>query len=318
MITVEPLFGLCNRLRMLDDVLSIADQCRMPIRLVWNRNADLNCRFDELFQIPDGIMDLVQPRRHFLKKYAGPLISIGTPEFHLDVRLKNLHPLRMLLSAMDTFGMHGAKGELIHMLRRINKLVFTHHRYERIFYLEEARQLFAKEYDFTGLCKHRSVYMQGYTRLLNSMQIFDRFKPVERIGTKIENICSSFAPHTVGVHIRRTDNTVSAEESPTARFIFEMKREIARNPDTMFFLATDSPAEERAMRNLFPDKVISYEKSRLNRGDPQAIKDALVDLCCLSRTRGILASFGSTFSRTAASMGRIPCRVVLRSRDEKG
>ncbi len=296
---------------MLDDVLSIANHCRIPIRLIWNRNADLNCRFDELFQIPAGITELIQPKRYFLKHYAGPLISIGTPEFHTDERLVNLPPLRMVLGAMDGLDMQCAKGRLIHMLRCNNKLAFTHRRYERAIYLDEMRQLFRKESDFKSLSQHRSVYVQGYTRLLSSTQMFDWFKPVDRIGTVIAGVCSAFAPHTVGVHIRRTDHLTSAEKSPTEQFIFEMKREIACDPDTMFFLATDSPAEERTMKNLFPGKIITYEKTALNRGNPQAIKDALVDLHCLSKTSGILASFGSTFSSTAASLGGIPYRVIL-------
>ena len=316
MITVEPLFGLSNRLRMLDDVLSITNQYRMTIRLIWNRNADLNCRFDELFQVPAGITELIQPKRYFLKHYAGPLLSIGTPEFHADERLGNFPPLRMVLNAMDGFDMQCAKGRLIHMLRCINKLVFTHRRYERAIYLDEVLQLFRKEYDFKRLSHHRSVYVQGYTRLLNSTQIFDRFKPVDRIGTVIAGVCSAFAPHTIGVHIRRTDHLTSAEKSPTVQFVLEMNREIARDPDTMFFLATDSLAEERTMKELFPGKIITYEKTTLNRNNPQAIKDALVDLYCLSKTSRILASFGSTFSSTAASLGGIPYRVVLANPNE--
>jgi hypothetical protein len=312
MITVEPLFGLANRMRMLDDALSLAEQCRMPVRLIWNRNMDLNCHFDELFQIPAQITDLLQPKRCYFKLYAGPLLSIGTPEFHLEARLKNIQPLKFLLNGLENLNMHCLKGRLIYALRHINRLIFSHRRYERVIYLDEMHQLAREGFDFTVLSRHCSIYIQSFTRFLNSPPALNRFRPVDEINQVIEEVTSSFTPQTVGVHIRRTDHVTSAAKSPTSQFVSEIKNETERNPDSFFFLATDSPEEERTLKSFFPGRIVTYEKTSLDRDDPRAIKDALVDLYCLSRTSKILASLGSSFSCAAAYLGKIPCQLILK------
>lgn len=312
MITVEPLFGLANRMSMLDDALSLAEQCRMPVRLIWNRNMDLNCRFDELFQIPAEIRDLLQPRRCYHKRYAGPMLSLGTPEFHRDARLKNIRALQFLLTGLKKQNMHCSKGRIIYVLRHINKLIFSHRKYERVLYLDEIRQLAREGFDFTVLSRHRSIYLQGCIRFLNSPPALDRFRPVDEINRVIEEVTSSFSPPTIGIHIRRTDHAISVTESPTSQFVSEMKKEIERNPEAMFFLATDSPEEERRLKSFFPGRNVTYKKSSRDRNDPRAIKDALVDLYCLSRTSKILASLGSSFSRVAAELGRIPFQLILK------
>jgi len=71
-----------------------------------------------------------------------------------------------------------------------------------------------------------------------------------------------------------------------------------------FFLATDSPEEEQDMKKLFGDRIITFAK-KLDRNNPEAIQDALVDLLCLSKTRKIIGSFYSSFSDIAADIGYI-------------
>lgn len=95
------------------------------------------------------------------------------------------------------------------------------------------------------------------------------------------------------MHIRRTDHLASATKSLTSQFVSEIKKEAERNPDMMFFLATDSPEEERTLKSFFPGRIVTYAKSSLDRDDPRAIKDALVDLYCLSKTSRILANINS-------------------------
>jgi hypothetical protein len=310
MITLEPLFGLSNRMQALDAALTLSKQCSLPLRLIWNKNSDLNCSFDELFQVPSEINELLQPKRSFLKHYGGPLLTLGLPEFHLDERLNNFPILKLLLSVLDSFGMQSVKVGLLNALRRFNQRVFSCRRYERAIYIDEMYMLARQKYDFSALKKYRSIYLQGHLHFLIDSPTYDRFQPVAALNAVIKRISSSFDMHTVGIHIRRNDHVRSINKSPTSQFIVEMKKELELNPNTKYFLATDSPAEERTMKCVFPDKVIIYEKTSLNRNDPQAIKEALVDLYCLSKTSKILASC-STFSRTAALLGKIPRQEIL-------
>jgi len=114
----------------------------------------------------------------------------------------------------------------------------------------------------------------------------------------------------VGVHVRRTDNSISIKHSPLSGFIKYMNNEIHKNNKTTFFLATDSQEVEENLKAIFPGRIHLYPKRSFDRNSPEAIKDALVDLICLSSTHKIIGSYWSSFSSAAASLGDIPITVV--------
>jgi hypothetical protein len=60
-------------------------------------------------------------------------------------------------------------------------------------------------------------------------------------------------------------------------FIEAMRVELAENPKTVFFVATDSPCDEHRLRKTFPGKVITHTKTSLERTDPRAIRDAMIE-----------------------------------------
>ncbi len=80
-------------------------------------------------------------------------------------------------------------------------------------------------------------------------------------------------------------------------------------PRTTFFLATDEPTEETKLRSIFGDTIITVPKD-LDRANPDAIKGALVDLLCLSRTRLVVGSHWSAFSEMAAEIAGTPLQVI--------
>lgn len=106
--------------------------------------------------------------------------------------------------------------------------------------------------------------------------------------------------NVIGMHIRRTDNANAVKYSPTVLFFEKAREELANNPKTSFYLATDDPTEEQAFIKEFGNKVIIYKKHSLDRNNPVAIMDAVVDLYNLSCCRKIYGSYYSSFSDTAA------------------
>jgi len=54
-IVFEPFAGLGNRMRALDSVLPLARKFGADLRVLWPRYRDLNCRFEDLFEVPGGI-----------------------------------------------------------------------------------------------------------------------------------------------------------------------------------------------------------------------------------------------------------------------
>ena len=89
-----------------------------------------------------------------------------------------------------------------------------------------------------------------------------------------------------------------------------MRDELHAHPDAKFYLATDDPVEEERFLSEFGDRILVYKKHSLDRNDPIAIKDALIDLYNLSQCRKILASYYSSFSDVAALWGNIEKEVL--------
>jgi hypothetical protein len=139
---------------------------------------------------------------------------------------------------------------------------------------------------------------------------FAWFRPVEEVESAVAKVTASFGPNTVGVHVRRTDHAVAVERSPLGLFLEAMDDEAGQSPDVAFFLATDCEQTEEAVRRRFGGIVLTYPKRSRDRGTPEGVLDAMVDLLCLSRTRRMVGSCGSSFSGTAALLGGIPLVTV--------
>ncbi len=140
------------------------------------------------------------------------------------------------------------------------------------------------------------------------------FRPTEPLQKRIDEMTARFGPSCVGVHIRRTDNQPAIGKSSTDAFLRSMRRELEDDPDTMFFLATDDLAEETALRNAFPGRILSNEKRCLRRDSAEGMHDALLDLYCLANTRKIIGSYFSSFTDIAADMRGIP-KVIAGGED---
>jgi len=129
----------------------------------------------------------------------------------------------------------------------------------------------------------------------------------------INRIVKRFTPNTVGVHIRRGDAWLSPwkdyyEVSTDHAFIHAMNKELNREPETNFFLATDCKATQDLFLELFPNIIISNNQKNFFDGIDHTKykpfqKDALIDMALLSRTKKIIGSNWSSFSYIASKMG---------------
>lgn len=147
---------------------------------------------------------------------------------------------------------------------------------------------------------------------INHFNVLDYqlFKPVTNIQNKIDGMVMQFKRDTIGIHIRATDNTESIKNSPFHLFVEKIEEELKINSDATFFLATDNEGYQNKLVDQFgADKILLYKKEfrrELNRG----IKDAVVDLYCLSKTSKIYGSYFSSFSEVAGRIGQIPVQWV--------
>jgi len=151
---------------------------------------------------------------------------------------------------------------------------------------------------------------------------------------RARKIISEFADfdltHSVGVHIRYTDNLYSlpqvasfdcANQSQPEGFEHFIKTYLLQNPSTLFFLSTDSESIDQYMKSLFKKNLIVYNKAyrdwqktgflprklkfqKVFARRPSTILDALIEMFLLSKCPVICGTYFSSFSKFAAFLGR--------------
>jgi hypothetical protein len=162
---------------------------------------------------------------------------------------------------------------------------------------------------FVGEAKQRNVVIRTNSRLIRQANMFRWFDPIPDCKRLIaEN--RPLVADAIGVHIRRTDNRQATRWSPTEVFVELMNGEVRRDAAARFFLASDSPAVSDELRARFPGRIHEIKKTSLERDDPIAIREALVDLYCLANTKRLIGSYWSSFTDTAAEINGIECQVA--------
>jgi hypothetical protein len=138
------------------------------------------------------------------------------------------------------------------------------------------------------------------------------FAPVPEVAAKVESIFADLAAPVIGVHIRFTDR-----KAPLPRILKTIERLQRQHPEARIFLATDSAEAEEAVLSRFSgvlriDKALARDGQALHVAsgefaDPvEEARNALVDMMALARCNWLVHSSHSTFSVTAALIGRIP------------
>jgi len=135
------------------------------------------------------------------------------------------------------------------------------------------------------------------------------FVPTIEIQEQINGLRSQYSENVFGIHIRRTDNMWSIQNNEIDDYLRYMDQKIETNPDVKFYLATDSMDVKRLMINRYGDRIV-FHKAILERTSVQGMKDAVVDLWCLSLTKEIIGSFYSSYSETASELGDIELKIL--------
>jgi hypothetical protein len=159
---------------------------------------------------------------------------------------------------------------------------------------------------FSDLAKGPRSFLITCSRFVAVPTTGRRLVPVGALREEIARVTKEFDAATVGVHIRRRDFP-PGHVSTTEGFTAWMKARLREAPATRFYLATDSPEEEAALSAIFPGRLITRRRIYA-RDRPEGVRDALVDLYALARTRQIAGTYSSSFSEVAGEIGG--CEVV--------
>ena len=179
-----------------------------------------------------------------------------------------------------------------------------------ILYEQDIIRFCNEKYDFTQLLNCSSVYIETCQWFYTRSERFKYFEPNPEIAEQVHLITHNFDEHTVGVHVRRKDHSLSIKSSPLSEFKKIMQLEIDRNKNTMFFLSTDSKEVENELIDEFKDRILTLRKKEFSRNSAKGIKDAFVDMLCLSDTNKIIGSYHSTFSHVASLINSIELQIV--------
>lgn len=280
--------GLGNRMRVAASAYAMAKRTGIPMRVLWTKQWGMNCRFDDLFTLtPDPSA-----------QGAGSSFS-----------LRDARGFEKLLFARPTL-------KNLHAPRLLQRLCYRH-----IIYAPQIWYLNRDGFDYEAWFRQGGTLMTAYRDFCpwTSDDLRLLFRPNDDVRRLIDERCRDFTANTIGIHIRRTDHQQAIDESPLELFIEAIDREqesssrMAAYDGAPFsiYLATDDEATKAALRRRYGKRVITSE-AEATRESTDGIRDALVEMYALSRTRQIYGSAGSTFSPIAACLGDVPITILQR------
>ncbi len=126
---------------------------------------------------------------------------------------------------------------------------------------------------------------------------------------QVDRRTAHFADNTIGIHIRRTDNSVSIKKSPEQAFAKAIELEIEANTNVRFYLASDDEALKRRFLRRYGFHI-QTDFGTSSRSTLEGMQEAAIQLWSLARTRRLLGSYWSSFSDMAAEIGGIPLHIV--------
>ena len=272
-IKVIPLSGLGNRLRVMATAIKLARKSNKRLYIYWQPNKYLNADFVDLFELPENIQ-----------------ISRLPLQYKIWLRTSSLSPLFKKL----------ARG----YLRLFN--------FDFIFLDSMASQVWHNKLDLEKkVIESKDVFICGCQELnYFDPEDYNLFIPRKELLQKVREISNRFSPNTHGIHIRSTDNHHSKEKSPFLLFVKVIEDQLKKEPGSNFFLATDNEDYQNRLVEIFGREKILFNHKDFRRDVTEGIKDAVIDLYCLSKTAKIYGSYFSSFSYIGGRIGNVPVEIV--------
>ncbi len=271
MIKLIPVGGLCNRMRVMASAYALSKKTNKELSVYWFINNAMCVPYNDLF----------------VKNKYFRVRSICSNGSTRDKIISRLH-----------FG--STQSRRYRWIKYYRKLFFN---FDLTLKTEDLPPGKYGDRSLENLIRDkRSVLLKTWNQFYKADDLnWSIFKPVPELSAIIDEVVSNFTKNTIGVHVRRTDNVNAIKHSPLESFIKAMKSEVIINPAAKFYLATDCRETEKALQDLFQDRIILREKN-LIRASKEGMRNALIDLYSLSCTNKILGSYWSSFSETAAEL----------------
>lgn len=203
----------------------------------------------------------------------------------------------------------GAKGKLLKLSRSLSERLTQLRNPQSFVGPEESAKKSHDKVWLSAWARGPAPRMRTHSKVLDVPGMFRIFQPHPDLQRTIDSYKVRL-DRSIGVHIRRTDNLKSAQFSSLSSFKRLMDAELGEHPETSFFVATDSFETFADLRDTYGDRVFQHTKTSIQRNDPRAIHDAVIDLYCLASCRKLIGSYWSSFSDTAWEIHGIDHHIV--------
>lgn len=264
-----PSGGLANRMRAVASAYELCKKVDSTLQVVWFQDWALHAPFRSIFE-------------------ETPLVAIREATMLDHILYDRARKKNLFVPALP------------------QRILFQRHIKE-----QDVTPLKKVSFDFEQWARGKRCYMSCY-QVFGSFpdELYSRlFRPVKEVMDVVDGYRSQFGSHTIGLHIRRTDNAESIAKSPTSLFINKVREEIDQHADAKVFLATDSAEVKQEFIAAFGSHIITPKEDAC-RDSISGIRGGVVDLWTLASTQKIYGSAGSSFSPMAASIGGVPLEIM--------
>ena len=264
-----PSGGLANRMRAVASAYELCKKVDSTLQVVWFQDWALHAPFRSIFE-------------------ETPLVAIREATMLDYILYDRARKKNLFVPALP------------------QRILFQRHIKE-----QDVTPLKKVSFDFEQWARGKRCYMSCY-QVFGSFpdELYSRlFRPVKEVMDVVDGYRSQFGSHTIGMHIRRTDNAESIAKSPTSLFINKVREEIDQHADAKVFLATDSAEVKQEFIAAFGSHIITPKEDAC-RDSISGIRGGVVDLWTLASTQKIYGSAGSSFSPMAASIGGVPLEIM--------
>lgn len=266
-ITLLPHGGLCNRITAICSALQMARLTDSSLRIVWEKDSGLNCSYSRLF------LPISQPNVEMVEATLADRLRWARPRktnFWLT-KIPQALEFDAVSNEHVTLKRERAKFDFVKWIEPFNKV-----------YISACNHFCkAEDYDFTQLQIAPEI----------EVKVRERFAPMA--GHKA----------VIGMHIRRTDHAVAIAGSPTEGFIEKIDAQLKREPDTVFYLATDSEEEKANLKSRYGERIFCSAKEA-DRNSEDGIIEAMVELYTLASCDDVWRSVNSSFSHVAMTISQ--------------
>ena len=274
-LIIEPGGGLGNRILALSSAFNLAKELGIEeILLLWRNNNECGCEYEDVFTgmpLPCKVKTI-----HFGKESYKELLSKGRV---FSAIRKSVH-----LALYNQFRKN---------VRRIQLDTGENRNSESDWNKLKKAAIESKD---------DKMYIEAYYQFYGDNNC-DGMTFNQEVVEKVNAYKAKLGKY-VAMHIRRTDNVVAIQNSPTELFYEKIEELLNEDSNLKIYIATDDAGILEDLRNKYPSNIVSEASGAVSRRTSEGIKFALYEMLILAGAETIYASFGSTFTKIANIIGK--------------